>query len=58
MSEQAEYYVMKGLVSEMSAEDQAKVLAAEAAVIEIANQSDKAMIGALMAMMKLAAEIR
>lgn len=47
---------MKGMVSEMSAEDQAKVAEAEAAVIAIAKQSDKALIGALMAMLKIAAQ--
>jgi len=56
MNSKAEYYQMKGMVSEMSAEDQAEVAKAEAEVIAIAKQSDKAMIGALMAMIKIAAE--
>lgn len=56
MHDKAEYYQMKGMVSEMSAEDQAEVAKAEADVIAIAKHSDKAMIGALMAMMKLVAE--
>lgn len=47
---------MKGMVSEMPTEDQAEVARAEAAVTAIAKQSDKAMIGALMAMIKIAAE--
>lgn len=56
MSNQAEYYIMKGVVSEMSAEDQSKVAEAEAAVLAIAQQSDAAKIGALMAMIKIASE--
>lgn len=56
MSDKTEYWAMKGMVSEMSAEDQAKVAEAEAAVIAIAKQSDKALIGALMAMLKIAAQ--
>lgn len=55
MTNQAEYYVMKGMVSEMSTEDQAKVTEAEAAVLAIANQSDAAKIGVVMATMKIAA---
>ena len=56
MSDMTEYWAMKGMVSEMPAEDQAEVAKAEAAVIAIAKQTDKAMIGALMAMIKIAAE--
>jgi hypothetical protein len=56
MNDQAEYYQMKGMVSEMPPEDQAEVAKAEAALIAIAKQSDKAMVGALMAMIKIAAE--
>lgn len=56
MSDKAEYDQMKGTVSEMSAEDQAEVAKAEAAVIAIAKQSDKALIGALMVMIKLSIE--
>lgn len=52
----AEYYQMKGMVTEMSANEQAEVLKAEAEVIAIATRSDKALIGALMAMIKIAAE--
>lgn len=58
MSDKAEYYVMKGMVSEMTSEEQAEVAKAEAEVIAIAKQSDKAMIGALMAVMKIAAEVK
>ncbi|WP_296257779.1 MULTISPECIES: hypothetical protein [unclassified Pseudomonas] len=56
MSDKAEYYQLKGMVSEMSVEDQAEVAKAEAQVIAIARHSDKSMIGALMAMIKIAVE--
>ncbi|CAB5583198.1 Uncharacterised protein [Pseudomonas putida] len=56
MSDKAEYYQMKGMVSEMTPEEQAEVLKAEADVIAIAKQSEKALIGALMAMIKLSLE--
>lgn len=52
----AEYYQMKGMVSEMSPEDQAEVLKAEADVIAIASRSEEALVGALMAMTKIALE--
>lgn len=55
-SSNAEYYQMKGIVSEMTPEEQAEVLKAEADVIAIAKQSDKAMVGALMAMIKISLE--
>lgn len=58
MSDKAEYYQMKGMVSEMSAEDQAEVMKAEADVIAIAQRSDKALIGALMAMIRISLEAR
>lgn len=56
MSDKAEYYQMKGMVSEMSAEDQAEVVKAEADVTAIAKQSDQAMIGALMVMIRISLE--
>lgn len=56
MTDKAEYYQLKGMVSEMSAEDQAEVAQAEADVIAIAKRSDKKMLGALMAMLRLAIE--
>ncbi|MBM5459236.1 hypothetical protein H8F21_16845 [Pseudomonas sp. P66] len=52
----AEYYQMKGMVADLSAEDQGEVMKAEAEVTAIAKRSDKALIGALMAMTKIAAE--
>lgn len=57
MSDKAEYYQMKGMVSEMTPEEQSEVLKAEADVIAIAKQSEKALIGALMAMIKLSLEV-
>lgn len=56
MSDKAEYYQLKGMVSEMSAEEQAEVAKAEADVMAIAKQSDKAAIGAVMAMIRLTLE--
>lgn len=56
MNDKATYYQMKGMVSEMSAEEQTEVMKAEADVIAIAKQSDKAMIGALMAMIRISLE--
>ena len=53
----AEYYQMKGMVSEMSPEDQAEVLKAEAEVIAIAGRSQEALVGALMAMTKIALDV-
>lgn len=52
----AEYYQMKGMVADLSAEDQGEVLKAEADVIAIASRSEKAMVGALMAMIKIASD--
>ncbi|MFL1495061.1 hypothetical protein [Pseudomonas antarctica] len=52
----AEYYQMKGMVADLPADEQAEVMKAEAEVIAIAKRSDKAMIGALMAMTKIALE--
>lgn len=52
----AEYYQMKGMVSDMSPDEQAEVLKAEAEVVAIAKRSDKALIGALMAMIKLSSQ--
>lgn len=57
MSDKADYYQMKGMVSEMTPEEQAEVMKAEADVIAIAKQSERALIGALMAMIKLSLEV-
>jgi hypothetical protein len=56
MSDKAEYYQLKGMVSEMSAEEQTEVINAAAEVTAVAARSDKALVGALMAVMKIAAE--
>jgi len=56
MSGKAEYYQMKGMVSELTPEEQAEVMKVEAEVIAIAKQSDKALIGALMAMIRISLE--
>ena len=58
MSGKAEYYQMKGMVSELTPEEQAEVMKVEAEVIAIAKQSDKALIGALMAMIRISLEAR
>lgn len=58
MSGKAEYYQMKGMVSELTPEEQAEVMKAEADVIAIAQRSDKALIGALMAMIRISLEAR
>ena len=58
MNDKAEYYIMKGVISEMSPEDQAKVAEAEAAVLAMVKQSDAAKIGALMAVMKITSEVK
>jgi hypothetical protein len=55
-NDKAEYYQMKGMVSELSTEEQDEVVKAEAEVIAIAKQSDKAMLGALMAMIRISLE--
>ena len=56
MSDKAEYYQLKGMVSEMTPEEQAEVAKAEADVTAIAKQSEKAMLGAVMAMIRLTLE--
>lgn len=56
MNDKAEYYQLKGMVSEMSAEEQTEVINAAAEVTAVAARSDKALVGALMAVMKIAAE--
>ena len=58
MSDKAEYYQMKGMVSELTPEEQAEVMKAETDVIAIAQRSDKALIGALMAMIRISLEAR
>lgn len=52
----AEYYQLKGMVADLPAEEQAEVMKAEAEVTAIAKRSHKALVGALMAMTKIATE--
>lgn len=56
MSDKAEYYQLKGMISEMPADQQAEVKQAEQEVFDIAKRSDAAMLGATMAMIRLSLE--
>ncbi|HDS1693333.1 hypothetical protein AAH995_29460 [Pseudomonas putida] len=53
----AEYYQLKGLVSEMPKDEQEAVAKAEAEVLALAASSPAALIGATMAMIKLSLEV-
>lgn len=52
----AEYYQIKGVVSDMPAEEQAEVARVEAQVIEIAQTSQSAALGVILASIKLSLE--
>ncbi|WP_426160280.1 hypothetical protein [Pseudomonas sp. TSRC2-2] len=52
----AEYYQIKGMVSDMPADEQAEVARVEAQVIEIANSSQAAALGVILASIKLSLE--
>ncbi|MFI8395969.1 hypothetical protein ACIGEI_10515 [Pseudomonas sp. NPDC078863] len=52
----AEYYQIKGMVSDMPADEQAKVARVEAQVIEIAKSSPAAALGVILASIKLSLE--
>ncbi|WP_353188534.1 hypothetical protein [Pseudomonas sp.] len=52
----AEYYQIKGIVSDMSADEQAEVTRVEAQVIEIAKSSQAAALGVILASIKLSLE--
>ncbi|WP_172798460.1 hypothetical protein [Pseudomonas alabamensis] len=52
----AEYYQIKGMASELSAEEQAEVKRAEDLVTELAKSSSAASLGVLLATIKLAQE--
>lgn len=52
----AEYYQIKGMVSDMPAEEQAEVARVEALVIELARSSQAAALGAILASIKLSLE--
>ncbi|MDI2594098.1 hypothetical protein POF45_22085 [Pseudomonas sp. 681] len=49
----AEYYQIKGMVTDMPADEQAEVARVEAQVIEIAKSSKSAAIGVVLASIKL-----
>ncbi|MEB3843974.1 MULTISPECIES: hypothetical protein [Pseudomonas] len=57
MSDKAEYYQLKGMVSEMPKEEQEEVARVEAEVLALAASSPAALIGATMAMIKLSLEV-
>ncbi|MGP5106680.1 hypothetical protein [Pseudomonas helleri] len=52
----AEYYQIKGMVSDMPADEQAEVARVEAQVIEIAKSSQSAALGVMLASIKLSLE--
>ncbi len=52
----AEYYQIKGMVSDMPADEQAEVARVEAQVIEIAKSSQAAALGVILASIKLSLE--
>lgn len=56
MSVSAEYYQIKGMVSDMPADEQAEVARVEAQVIEIAKFSQAAALGVILASIKLSLE--
>lgn len=52
----AEYYQIKGMVSDMPADEQAEVARVEAQVVEIAKSSQAAALGVILATIKLSLE--
>ncbi|KRP50247.1 hypothetical protein TU77_23400 [Pseudomonas synxantha] len=52
----AEYYQIKGMVSDMPAEEQAEVVRVESLVVELANTSQSAALGVMLASIKLSLE--
>ncbi|MDD1150392.1 hypothetical protein M5G25_19110 [Pseudomonas sp. TNT2022 ID357] len=52
----AEYYQIKGMVSDMTPEEQAEVARVEALVVELAKSSQSAALGVIMASIKLSLE--
>lgn len=52
----AEYYQIKGMVSDMTAEEQAEVARVEALVFELAKSSQPAALGVILASIKLSLE--
>lgn len=49
----SEYYEIKGMVGDMSADEQAEVARVEAQVIEIAKASQAAALGVILASIKM-----
>ena len=54
MSDRSDYYELKGIVSDMTPEQQADVEKAKDQTLAIASQSDVAVIGVTLALMQLA----
>lgn len=52
----AEYYQIKGTVSDMTPEEQAEVARVEALVVELAKSSQSAALGVILASIKLSLE--
>ncbi|WP_178125207.1 hypothetical protein [Pseudomonas sp. Fl4BN1] len=52
----AEYYQIKGMVGDMTPEEQAEVARIEALVIELAKSSQSAALGVILASIKLSLE--
>ncbi len=52
----AEYYQIKGMVSDMTAEEQTEVARVESQVIELAKSSQAAALGVILATIKLSLE--
>ncbi|MFJ3121055.1 hypothetical protein ACIPI6_31515 [Pseudomonas protegens] len=52
----AEYYQIKGMVSDMTPEEQAEVARVEALVVELAKSSQSAALGVILASIKLSLE--
>lgn len=52
----AEYYQIKGMVSDMTAEEQAEVARVEALVVELAKSSQAAALGVILGSIKLSLE--
>lgn len=52
----AEYYQIKGMISDMPADEQAEVARVEALVVELAKSSQSAALGVVLAAIKLSLE--
>ncbi|MFK3973762.1 hypothetical protein ACI2KS_23905 [Pseudomonas sp. NPDC087358] len=56
MSEQSDYYQLKGIVSELTSEQQAQVAQARQQAMAIVEQSEVSVFGITLALMQLAAK--